>query len=138
VFDPNVVIIALTMYNDPEIIKKAKLAGANAYLLKDVPTETLIDFIFNTSPRKFVLQPGLSQPTNGSEFNSPFVNNMKLTKREKQIINLILESKTTQEIANELKLSPSTIETHRRNIYIKLEVKNVKELIKLSLNNTLS
>lgn len=136
-FNKSVVFIALTMYDDQQIIKKAKNAGANAYLLKDVPSETLIETIQTTTNHDFKIQKGLT--FNDQEaFTSSFVNQMKLTKREKQIIQLILDSKTTNEIADELHVSVSTIETHRRNIYIKLKVKNVKELIKLGLNNNLT
>lgn len=53
----------------------------------------------------------------------------KFTKREKQILQYIAKGKTTSQIANELFLSPLTIETHRRNMMQKLDVKNAIELI---------
>lgn len=136
-FNKAAVLIALTMYNDSEIVKKAKSAGINAYLLKDVPSETLIDTIFNAKSKGFIVQKGITNPDD-SEFKSTFVNQMKLTKREKQIVKLVLDSYTTSQIADELHVSLSTIETHRRNIYIKLGVKNVQELIKLSINQPLT
>lgn len=136
VFNKNVVFIALTMYDDPEIVKKAKVAGVNAYLLKDVPSETLIDTIFTATSKTFNLHQEASK-AKASEFNNSFQNQVKLTKREKQIIQLIYLSKTTQQIADELCVSVSTIETHRRNIYIKLKVKNVQELLRLGLDQQL-
>lgn len=135
-FNKTVVFVALTMYDDPEIIKKAKAAGANAYLLKDAPSETLINTIFKATPKTFELQKEIT-PLKSSEFSSSFQNQVKLTKREKQIIQLIYDSKTTQQIADELSVSISTIETHRRNIYIKLKVKNVQELLRLGLDQQL-
>lgn len=55
---------------------------------------------------------------------------MELTEREKQIMDLILDEKTTQDISNELGISPRTVETHRKNLYLKMDVKTVVGLVK--------
>ena len=61
----------------------------------------------------------------------------KLTRREKEILQLIVDEKTTQEIADTLFLSVSTVETHRMNLISKLGVKNVAGLVKLTLERGL-
>jgi two-component system response regulator NreC len=60
-----------------------------------------------------------------------------LTRREKEILQLIVDEKTTQEIADTLFLSVSTVETHRMNLISKLGVKNVAGLVKLTLERGL-
>jgi len=121
-------IIVITMYDDPTMIKKAKDAGANAYLLKDVSDETLLEVLRHPDNDKFFIQEGLSNPDH-SLFKESFSNVVKLTLREKEVVQLVVKGNTTQKIADILFLSVNTIETHRRNIYRKLEIKNLTELI---------
>jgi DNA-binding NarL/FixJ family response regulator len=121
-------IIVITMYDDPTMIKKAKEAGANAYVLKDVSDDTLLAVMREHNTDKFYIQEGLNNPDH-MLFKESFSSVLKLTMREKEIVQLVVKGNTTQEIANLLFLSVNTIETHRRNIYRKLEVKNLSELI---------
>ena len=124
----NIKVVIITMYDDPVMIKKAKEAGANAYLLKDVSNETLIKVLEEESTEMFFIQDGLKKPEDVL-FKEPFSNVVKLTMREKEVVQLVVKGNTTKEIADTLFLSVNTIETHRRNIYRKLEIKNVSELI---------
>ena len=61
----------------------------------------------------------------------------RLTKREKQIIKLIVQGKTTANIAEELFISPLTVETHRRNIMKKLKISNVAALVRVAMDKML-
>ncbi len=121
-------IIVITMYDDPTMIKKAKDVGANAYLLKDVSESTLLEVLRHPEGEKFFIQEGLTNPDH-TLFKESFSNVVKLTMREKEIVQLVVKGNTTQQIADFLFLSVNTIETHRRNIYRKLEIKNLSELI---------
>jgi len=121
-------IIIITMYDDPTIIKKAQLAGASAYLLKDVSNETLLQVMRHPTGKQFYIQEGLNHPDNAI-FKDSFSNVVKLTMREKEIVQLVVKGMTTQEIAEKLFLSINTIETHRRNIYRKLNIRNLPELV---------
>ena len=126
--DPEIKIIVITMYDDPSMIKKAQSIGANAYLLKDVSNQTLLDVMRRPKKDGFYLQEGLSHP-DSSIFKESFSSIIKLTMREKEIVQLIVKGQTTSQIAAELFLSVNTVETHRRNIYRKLDVKNLPELV---------
>jgi DNA-binding NarL/FixJ family response regulator len=121
-------IILITMYDDPSMIKKAKDAGADAYLLKDVSNETLLEVMRNSKEEKFFIQEGLNNPDHAL-FKESFSSVVKLTMREKEVVQLVVKGNTTQQIADSLFLSVNTIETHRRNIYRKLEIKSLSELI---------
>ena len=121
-------IVVITMYDDPSMIKRVKNLGANAYLLKDVSNTVLLKTMQSITAKDFVLQEGLNNPDD-SVFKESFSATVKLTMREKEIVQLIVKGKTTTEIADVLSISSNTIETHRRNLYRKLEVKNLTELI---------
>lgn len=70
-----------------------------------------------------------------SDFSDDIIKAYKLIKREIELINMLKEGKSTKEIANDLCLSIFTIETHRKNILRKLQVKNVAEMITFALRN---
>ena len=116
------------MYDDPTMIRKAELAGANAYLLKDVSNETLLEVMRHPTGGQFYIQEGLKHPDNAI-FKDSFSSVVKLTMREKEIVQLVVSGLTTVEIAEKLFLSTNTIETHRRNIYRKLNIKNLPDLV---------
>jgi len=126
--DQPISIIVITMYDDPSMVKKVKNLGANAYLLKDVSNDVLLKTMQTITPKDFVLQEGLKH-SEEPIFKESFSASIKLTLREKEIVQLIVKGQTTAEIADVLSISTNTIETHRRNLYRKLEVKNLTELI---------
>ena len=76
-----------------------------------------------------------SNPTESSEDN--FVKSLTLTKREKEIIALLTQEKSSQEIADALFISVYTVNTHRKNILHKLGIKNTAGLVKFALDNQL-
>lgn len=127
---PEIKIIALTSYSDISTVKTAILAGFDGYLLKSEDRQTMIDAI------KTVLT--------GAQFFSPQVKNIffqqsisknksTLTKREEEILKLIVDEKTTKEIAEELFISEKTVENHRTNLMLKLDVRNVAGLVKKAI-----
>jgi DNA-binding NarL/FixJ family response regulator len=120
-------IIMLTMYNDLLTIKKALKKGANGYILKNLLEEeiflgfkTVLDgktYLCNEVAQTLLTEKAEIRPDN-------------LTAREIQIIQLITKGLTSQDIGAKLELSNRTIDTHRRNIYGKLDIKKSTELIK--------
>lgn len=121
-------ILILTTYKSAEFIKNSIKAGASGYLQKDVGKEILIKAI------KEVNENGSYYP---KDINNIILNSFKdnytenkISKREKEIIKLIADGLTTKSIAKKLFISPYTVETHRQNILLKLELKNSAELVK--------
>ena len=125
-------VLLLTMHNDRGLISEAISNGANGYLLKDHGKKDLIEAIQKVNEGQLVVQtpkqPG-TRPTN-YKFNS-----VELTKREKEIVCLIVKERITREIAEELKIAPTTVERHRQNIMIKLGVRNVVGIVRYALEN---
>jgi len=121
-------ILILSNHTERSIIMQTIQNGASGYLLKNSSLEELRQCIAsavkgNICYSKEVVEI-ISRPTKNQLRNTP-----QLTRREKQILSLLAEGKTSQNIAQELFLSPLTVDTHRRNLIQKFEVKNVAELI---------
>ena len=131
-------IIILTMYKENELIERAKKLGANAYILKNTSNHELIDCFNKVYEHDFYLGNTLSSHLNGHDlFKDRFTHKVKLTKREIEIIKLISSGKSSQVIAEELFLSPLTIETHKKNIFKKLQVNSSVELVTFAHENNL-
>ena len=131
---PAINIIGLSTSNQPSIIKKMIENGASGYLLKDASKQEIIT--------------ALKQVDKGGEYMNFSVaeilkNNMPnnalpvLTKREKEVMELIAEGLTNQEIATKLFLNVTTIDSHRKNMLTKFNVKNTAALVKVAVSNHL-
>jgi len=131
-------VIILTMYKENELIERAKKLNANAYILKNTSNQELIDSFTKVYLYDFYLGNTLTSHLNGHDlFKDRFTHKIKLTKREIEIIQLIGAGKSSQAIANELFLSPLTVETHKKNIFKKLQVNTAVELVKFAHENKL-
>ncbi|MEM6628817.1 MAG: response regulator transcription factor [Bacteroidota bacterium] len=133
--NPYLRVLMLTMYKDPSIVKKAIQTGAHGYVLKNVGTEELLTAIRTIAQGKKYFSPDVMQEV--MEALHPSQTYSSLSSRELEIIQLIADQQTTKEIAKILHLSRYTIETHRKNILLKLGLKNTAGLIKYSLQKGL-
>lgn len=127
---PSLKIILLSMYSDKQFIQRAEELKLEGYLLKSATKSELVDGIeaVCSGSRCFSVKENMA----GLHSQDDFVKKYKLTRREQEIIRLVKEGKSSQEIAETIHLSIYTVETHRRNINLKLGVKNVAELIKMA------
>ena len=128
---PKCIIIVLTSHDDPTLRRKARLSGANAYLLKDLDNEKLLEVLRSVvSPEGFRESPARNwkEPVKETEC---FAAIASLTSREKLIVKGLIEGKSTPELATALCKSEHTVKNHRKNIYRKLGVSSVQELILL-------
>lgn len=131
---PELKIVFLTMHRDWTYLQRAFALGANGYLLKSQS----IPEIF--SALREVAEGGKVFPEEIKNFRTPTDLHRKwgevldrLTKREKEILNLLSQGKLNREIAEELGLSVRTVETHRASLFKKLKIENVVELGKISI-----
>lgn len=129
-------IIALSMYDEEEYIVRILDAGAKGYILKNCSSQELIKAIETVNSGSNYFSPEVSDKLLNS-FTKEGKNNLNypnekndLTTREKEILKLIAEEFTNQEIANKLFISNRTVDTHRRNLLQKLEAKNTAGLVK--------
>ena len=130
---PEVRILILTTNDEGSIITSIFQRGATGYLLKNANQETLIQGIKDAYIGKKVLSPHLTTKMieSLSEPNKPKAGDIpRITKRELEVIKLIAQEYTTQEIADTLYVSTNTVATHKRNLFVKMEVKNSVGMIK--------
>lgn len=128
---PACIIIVLTSHDDPTLRRKARLAGANAYLLKDISNDDLLTLLRSVrSPIGFEESPA-------RDWNEPFEEDASfealasLTLRETLLVQGLVAGKSAPELAAQFKISENTVKNHRKNIYRKLGVSTVQELILL-------
>ena len=114
-------VIMMSMYTQKNIIKKALKNNADGYLTKNCSIEDIKKVVSNSFlPQKKIEVKTVEKNINNDEFSIKF----SLTNREKEIIAEILKEKSNSEIAEILQISKRTVETHRKNIMLKLNVKN--------------
>ena len=130
-------IIILSMYEDPNIIKEAFDCGASAYLSKNTEKEEIIKAIEKSLNNKKYVNKRLlkkKEREEEEEEEDTFTLKYKLTLREREILQLLLDQENNRQIGKTLNISIRTVETHRRNIMLKLDVKNNIGLIKKALS----
>lgn len=133
----SVKIIMLTMHDKREIIRDVQKAGADGYLLKDSSREQLIEAITEVCNGASYFVDDVKDALVDS-YRIPFEKKViRLTPREKDVLQLICEEYTTNEIAEKLFISVNTVETHRKNLISKTGVKNGIGLVKFALTNGL-
>lgn len=137
-------ILALTMHNEPHIVKQMVDAGVNGYILKNCGIEELTTAIttviknqkYYTNEAAQVL---LSKKVHvKTEDNYSFPANSILTLREREVLRLITQEYTNQEIAEALNISKRTVDGHRNRMLEKLQVKNTVGLVKYAILNGIS
>jgi DNA-binding NarL/FixJ family response regulator len=133
---PEARVLVLSMYGHKEFVLELMDAGASGYLLKNTGKSELMEALATVAGGGQYVSRELRPLLNGSDrFKDRNGKNGYgvLTKREVQIVKLIMQERTTQEISEALFLSPDTVETHRRNIMHKLDVRNIAGLVKYAM-----
>jgi DNA-binding NarL/FixJ family response regulator len=134
---PEVKVLMLTMLDETLPIKKAIQAGASGYILKKSKKAELEKAILAVaSGKKYFNDEVLSALTHEEE-NVIDVQHQTLTERELEVLVLIAQECSSQQIANKLFISLNTVESHRRNIFRKLNIKNLAGIIRYALQNKL-
>jgi len=132
---PEIKIIMLTMHDTQNYIKTLLDIGVDGYLLKTTSKEEIDEAILTVSKNEKYYGQAV-QKTFIESFTSKIVSqNIKLTKREKEILILICDEFSTAEIADKLHLSRHTVESHRKNLLAKTGSKNLAGLVKFAIQN---
>ncbi|RMG67090.1 MAG: DNA-binding response regulator [Bacteroidetes bacterium] len=137
---PDLKVLALTTYNQTALVKNFMRQGASGFLLKNTSLAELQEAIETVYGGEQYLQGEIREALLRSSLGAPAPHvhfRPKLTRREKEVLQLIVDELTTQEIADKLFLSPKTIETHRLNLLQKLGVRNTAGLVKTALHHGL-
>lgn len=133
---PKLIVLGMSSQSERSIILQMIKNGANGYLLKSASLEEFVYCIKNALSGSIAFSKEVQNLMNKAQF-SDLKSIPRLTRREKEILKLLIEGKSTQEISDELFLSFLTTQTHRRNLLNKFQVKNVAELVSFALKNAL-
>ena len=133
---PKLKVIVYSNYNNPEFARKAQDLGADGFLPKSIGIEDFRDALLRIMQEEKLYQIDMHHNSEeGSVYVDGFLQKYQLTKREVEIIRLIVKGHTTKEIAEILFLSEFTISTHRKNILRKLSIKSLNALIAFAHEN---
>jgi DNA-binding NarL/FixJ family response regulator len=137
-------VLILTMYDSDPLIRQTLEAGARGYLLKSDAGRDLVSAVdalrrnktfFTPKVAQMVLEGYLGRPTKENEEDAGRKNGLRLTARQKQILQLLAEGKSSKEVAVTLNISVKTAETHRANIMRRLDCHSVTELVRYAIRN---
>lgn len=126
---PNIKIIALSSFNQLSFIQKMMDNGASGYVVKNATKDEIIEAIKTVlTGETFLSQEASITIANNETLKIPII-----TRREKEILILISNGMTNNEIAEKLFISSTTVDTHRKNLLEKFEAKNTASLVRLAL-----
>lgn len=136
---PGVKVMVLTNYNQPTLVEEVKKMNADGYLIKNSSATELKEAVVKilAGEKHFPNIGEFKKLPEDSYFFDDFLKKFQLTKREVDIIRLICEEMSSKEMATKLFLSELTINTHRRNILRKLELKNIAGLMNFAKQHQL-
>lgn len=134
---PKVKIILLTMYTGDRFILQSLRAGASGYVLKSRAAFGLLDAIKAVRRGETYLSPGVSGAVVDAFLSKTELPSDRLSVRERQVLQLIAEGKSTKEIGGILFISAKTVESHRANIMQKLQIFNVPGLVQYAISQGL-
>ena len=135
-FLPDTRIVIVSMHSRVEFITKAFQAGATGYVVKESATEKLVECMKAISNGEYFLDTSLSQKVvsnlvkssaRASNLDSRY---QSLTRREQEVLRLVVEGLSAKEIGDRLFISPKTVENHRTNIMNKLDIHSTMQLVR--------
>jgi len=126
-FAPGCKVIAFSMFEQGEAIQQMQDAGASGYIMKNSSLKSVVAAI------RAVMNGGSYFDTSIKNNNKKDDNDIPLSKREMEIVKLIGEGKTSQEISEILFIGKTTVDTHRKNILKKLSLHGKSELLRYSM-----
>jgi DNA-binding NarL/FixJ family response regulator len=139
---PQVQVLCLSVHDEDRLVLAMIEAGASGYVLKDGSFEELTLAVRQVMLGRVYISPVLSgvmvREVRRRKSGQPALDSPTLTARERQLVQLFSEGYTTNEIAEQLHVSPKTVATHRENVLHKLQLRGVAELTRYALREGLS
>ena len=130
---PQVFVLGLSTFNQQSLINKMLENGASGYLLKNATRQEMMEAIQAVLRGKVYLSFEAASAIRQRENSGLPV----LTRREKEVLSLVAEGCTNHEIAEKLFISSSTVDTHRKNLLLKMDARNTAALVKIAMDNQL-
>jgi two-component system response regulator NreC len=131
--NPGTKVVLLTVHTENEYVDEALRAGVSGYVLKKQATADLVRAIHEVSMGNIYLSPGISRAVMEAFRSGKELAARTLTAREREVLQLIAEGKTTKEIGSVLGISVKTAETHRSRVMDKLEIRDTAGLVRYAI-----
>ena len=140
---PEVKVIAISMFNEESFVTEILNNGAKGYVLKNTGRDELLKAIntvltgksyFSDDVTETIMKGLMNQRTGSKKTKKELP---KISRREKEVLDLIVKEHTTQEIAKKLFISLKTVESHRSNLLAKLNARNTAGLVRITMENNL-
>lgn len=138
---PKVKVVGLSMHSSDKYIREMFKAGASGYLLKNCPFEELVEAIKTVASGKTYISPSIGNMIIKEYAGKPDKEKSVfsiLSQREREVLQMFAEGKTTKQVARRLHISPKTVETHRLRIMDKLDIDNIAQLTKYAIQEGLT
>jgi DNA-binding NarL/FixJ family response regulator len=132
---PAVQVVVLSMHSNREHVYQALNAGATAYVLKDAASTELVSAVRAVCAGRRYVSPAIGPLPEPSGDRGPLAS---LSARERQVLQLVVEGRTSGEIAQAINLSRPTVDTYRSRLMRKLGVTDVAALVKLAIQHGLT
>jgi DNA-binding NarL/FixJ family response regulator len=132
---PATMVLALTSFNQGSYVRKMMSNGASGYLLKNAGKEEIINAIRTVATGKQYLAFEAARALKSDTEQEKYL--PQLTKREKEILGLIVSGLTNPQISEKLFISIDTVDSHRKNLYTKLKINNTASLVRFAVENSL-
>ncbi|MFZ4621895.1 MAG: response regulator [Bacteroidota bacterium] len=131
-------VVFMTMYKEPELVRRALSLGAKGYLLKESVVEELIQCLSYVAKGKTYVSPVMAavmaaEPSRPAEDQLPGID--KLTQSERRVLRLVAENRSSKEISEELNISSRTVDNHRSHICEKLGITGTHALLRFALQH---
>lgn len=136
--DPAIKVVALSMQSDGPVVRQMFQAGSSGYLLKDCAFDELVKAIRTVLAGQVYLSPDIANVVVRQISPLPPRMASPLTAKEREVLQLIAEGKSTKEVAAILSVSVKTIDTHRQHIMDKLDIHNIAELTRYAIREGLT
>jgi two-component system, NarL family, response regulator NreC len=134
---PETAIILLTMHTEEQYILAALQSGVKGYVVKTQAAEDLVHAVEQVCAGSLYLSAGVSQVVTQAYLKKTEPMSEPLTQRERQVLQLVAEGKTTKEIARLLEISVKTAESHRTRVMDKLDIHDVAGLVRYAIRRGL-
>ncbi len=141
----NVRVLMLSMHNNEDYILRSVEAGAHGYILKDSSSDEMIKAIrtiasgekYYSSPVASIILSGYMQQLKKGSRHGRSERQSKLSNKEKEILQFLVDGMSSREIAEKLQLSVRTVDNHRANMMRRLQVRNAAELVRMAVEDKL-
>ncbi|WP_070121602.1 response regulator [Bacillus marinisedimentorum] len=126
---PEIRILVLTMYSDDEYLMAALREGSDGYLLKDSPSEQVVEAVRTVALGESIIHPSMTKKLIDYHNRKKEDKETRLTEREREVLICLVEGLSNKEIAEKLFISDKTVKIHVSKIYKKLDVKSRSQAV---------